>query len=59
MFRCSAIFPILLSLAAFILALLSLLAGRDTGFMNDVYILRVCSPLILVLLVLVLVVVLL
>ncbi|KAF8247255.1 hypothetical protein K440DRAFT_307711 [Wilcoxina mikolae CBS 423.85] len=41
MFRVSAIVPILLSIAAFVLALLVTLAGKDTKFMNDVFVLRV------------------
>jgi hypothetical protein len=44
MLRFSAIFPILLSIAAFVLALLVTIAGKDTSFMNDVFVLRVLSP---------------
>ncbi|KAI5810529.1 actin cortical patch SUR7/pH-response regulator pali [Pyronema omphalodes] len=41
MIRLAAIFPIALSIAAFILSLLTLLSGKDPKFLTDVFILRV------------------
>jgi len=41
MFRFTAIFPILLSIAAFALSILVLLAGKDTSFLNDVFVLKI------------------
>lgn len=40
MVRFSAIIAVLLSAAAFVMALLVLLAGKDTNFLTDVYLLR-------------------
>lgn len=39
--RFSAVVPILLSIAAFILALLVMIAGKSTSFMQDVYVIQV------------------
>lgn len=41
--RFSAIVPIALSIAAFILAMLVLFAGRNNGFLGDTYIIKVTS----------------
>lgn len=41
MFRCTAIFPVLLSLAAFVLSVLVLLAGGNRGFLPDVYVIKI------------------
>ena len=41
MFRFASIVPILLSIAAFILSLLVLLAGKDTSFLSDVFVIKV------------------
>lgn len=41
--RFSAIIPILIAAAAFILSILVILAGRNTDFLTDAYIIKVNS----------------
>lgn len=44
MFRLTALLPVLFSIAALVLSILVLLAGRNPGFLPDVFILKVLLP---------------